>query len=51
MNSFESKTDPKNLVILKKALINSRILDWGSDYNKNAGITFKNLKVCFIKVF
>ena len=44
MNSFESKTDPKNLVILKKAITNSRILDWGSDYNKNAGITFKNLK-------
>ena len=37
MNSFESKTDPKNLVILKKAITNSRILDWGSDYNKMQG--------------
>tara|TARA_B100000767_G_scaffold174963_1_gene163573 strand:+ start:839 stop:1975 length:1137 start_codon:yes stop_codon:yes gene_type:complete len=44
MNLFKSETDPQNLIILKNAIMNSRIIDWGADYNKNAGITFKNLK-------
>ena len=44
MDIFESYTDPKHIVTLKQAISNSRILDWGTDYNKNAGITFKNLK-------
>ena len=43
MIKFKSKTHSKILISLKNQIINSRILDWGSEFNDNAGISYKQL--------
>jgi pimeloyl-ACP methyl ester carboxylesterase len=43
MIKFKSKTHSKILIPLKNQIINSRILDWGSEFNDNAGISYKQL--------
>ena len=43
MIEFKSKTHSKILISLKNQIINSRILDWGSEFNDNAGISYKQL--------
>jgi pimeloyl-ACP methyl ester carboxylesterase len=43
MIKFKSKTDIKILNSLKDQIINSRVLDWGSEFNDNAGISYKQL--------
>lgn len=43
MIKFKSKTHSKILISLKDQIINSRILDWGSKFNDNAGISYKQL--------
>mgnify|MGYP006096891723 FL=1 len=43
MIKFKSKTHSKILISLKDQIINSRILDWGSEFNDNAGISYKQL--------
>ena len=43
MIEFKSKTNSKILISLKNQIINSRILDWGSEFNDNAGISYKQL--------
>ena len=43
MIEFKSKTHSKILISLKNQIINSRILDWGSEFNDNAGISYQQL--------
>lgn len=43
MIKFKSKTHSKILISLKNQIINSRILDWGSEFNDNAGISYQQL--------
>ena len=43
MIKFKSKTHSKILISLKNQIINRRILDWGSEFNDNAGISYKQL--------
>ena len=43
MIKFKSKTHSKILISLKDQIINSRILDWGSKFNDNAGISYQQL--------
>jgi len=43
MIEFKSKTHSKILISLKNQIINRRILDWGSEFNDNAGISYKQL--------
>ena len=43
MIKFKSKTHSKILISLKNQIINSGILDWGSEFNDNAGISYQQL--------
>ena len=43
MEKFVSVTNPKVIENLKLQISNSRIIDWASDFNKDAGITYDRL--------
>ena len=43
MEKFVSVTNPKVIENLKLQISNSRIIDWASDFNKDAGITYNRL--------
>ena len=43
MEKFKSNIDNKALEDLNFKITNGRILDWGSDYNNDAGISFKKI--------
>ena len=43
MEQFKSNIDDIALEDLNHKITNSRIFDWGSDYNNNAGISFKKI--------
>ena len=43
MEKFVSVTNPKVIENLKLQISNSRIIDWASDFNKDAGISYNRL--------
>ena len=43
MDKFKSNIDDKALEDLNNKITNARLLDWGGDYNNDAGISFKKI--------
>ena len=43
MEKFVSVTNPKVIENLKLQISNSRIIDWATDFNKDAGISYNRL--------